>query len=246
MNWDEQSIKQLKQMYNDGCSVKDIANVIGITEGSVRNKAYRLGITNPSSYTEAEKEYILSNYKSYNLQEIADTLGRQKSNICRFIRAAGIERTAKKKEYAPSMQHERLYGIWKCIISRCTNKNDVGWHNYGGRGICVCDKWRNDFSAFRDWAFENGYGEHLSIDRIDVNGNYCPENCRWATAKEQGNNTRFNHRLTLNGVSRTIAEWSEETGISVELIHWRIRSGMTVEEALTRPVKKLKFKSQHT
>lgn len=240
MIWDEHTVDELKQMYANGYSVKEIADLLCMTEGAVRNKAYRLGITQPRNYSEAEKEYILANYKSYNLQEIADTLGRPKANICRFIRECGIERTAKKKEYAPSMLHERLYGIWKGIKSRCTNANDVGWRNYGGRGIAVCDEWRDDFEAFKRWALSNGYSDHLSIDRIDVNGNYCPENCRWATAKEQGNNTRVNHRLTLNGVTHTIAEWAVKTGISEALIQWRINSGMTIEEALTRPVRKLR------
>lgn len=239
MVWDDQAVCKLVQMYSDGYSVKEIAESLKITVGSVKNKAYRLRITKPRCYSDDEKEYILSNYKSYNLQEIADNLGRPKSNICRFIRECGIERTAKKKEYAPSMQHERLYGIWKGIIRRCTNANDIGWKNYGARGICVCDNWRNDFESFKNWALSNGYSNSLSIDRIDVNGNYCPENCRWANKKDQANNTRVNHRITFKGITHTIAEWAAETGMSDELILWRINNGMTVEEALTRPVRKL-------
>lgn len=80
---------------------------------------------------------------------------------------------------------------------RCYCETDTGFPLYGGRGITVCDEWKNDFTAFRDWALSHGYREDLSIDRIDVNGNYEPSNCRWATAKEQNNNKRNSRKTTL-------------------------------------------------
>ena len=83
-----------------------------------------------------------------------------------------------------------LFHKWTGMKDRCYNQNARQYQDYGGRGISVCDEWRESFAAFRDWALANGYQEGLSIDRIDVNGNYCPENCRWITMAEQQRNKR--------------------------------------------------------
>ena len=91
---------------------------------------------------------------------------------------------------------ERLYNIWVCMKQRCRDENASNYRYYGGRGISVCDEWRSDYTKFREWALSHGYKDDLTIDRIDVNENYCPENCRWITIAEQQRNTTRTKRYS--------------------------------------------------
>jgi hypothetical protein len=133
----------------------------------------------------------------------------------------------------------RLYYIHQSMKQRCNDKNHHAYKDYGGRGIIVCDEWL-DFPAFHNWAIENGYRENmgLSIDRINVNGNYCPQNCRWAMIDTQSNNKRSNKYLELNGERHSIAEWAKILGGSTSLIHARLRKGWSIEKAISTPVHK--------
>lgn len=134
------------------------------------------------------------------------------------------------------LTRSRIRKTWCSMIRRCENSTDKSYRNYGGRGIRVCDEW-HDLETFVAWAYENGYSDDLTIDRIDSSGDYCPENCRWVDRKTQNNNTRRNHLITFNGETKTMAQWSESTGISYAAIKTRInRCGWTPERALTTPV----------
>lgn len=146
---------------------------------------------------------------------------------CGCLRKSGCHRSH-------NMTNTRLYRIWGNIKSRCTNKNVRQYKDYGGKGIKVCSEWTQSFETFFHWAMANGYADDLTIDRIDVNGDYEPSNCRWATRKEQSLNRSDNHYLTYNDETKTIAEWSEITGIHRATIESRLKAGMTIEQALTK------------
>ena len=128
----------------------------------------------------------------------------------------------------------RLYRIHNAMKQRCLNPKNKYYCNYGGRGITICDAWLI-YENFRDWAINHGYSDNLSIDRIDVDGNYEPSNCKWSTFIEQCNNTRNNKFLTFNNETYTMSEWSRMLGLSREMIRSRIRRGWSIEEALTTP-----------
>lgn len=145
-------------------------------------------------------------------------------------RAIIVNQTVLKKhgEYK-----ERLYKIWRGMKERCNNPRKDCYANYGGRGIAVCEEWGDDYLSFKKWAEENGYADGLTLERIDNSGNYEPKNCRWATRKEQANNTRRNHIIEHNGESGTIAEWAERVGVKANTIHGRIQKGYDAENALS-------------
>lgn len=109
-------------------------------------------------------------------------------------------------------EKDPLYNVWKNLISRCNNPKDKSFQRYGARGISVCREWAEDVGAFIEWARDSGYREGLQIDRKDNDGPYSPENCRWATRKENCRNTRRNVIITVNGISKTQAEWCEVLG----------------------------------
>ena len=144
----------------------------------------------------------------------------------------------RKRKYRNGFDSKsRLYNIYRSIIKRTQNPNNKDYHRYGGRGISLCEEWNNDYSKFYDWSMNNGYNDTLTIDRINVNGNYEPNNCRWVDVKTQINNTRFNHRLTYNGETHTLKEWSEKIGMNYGTLKERIYNGWSIEKAINEPVK---------
>jgi hypothetical protein len=139
----------------------------------------------------------------------------------------------------------RLYRIWKVMKTRCYNKNFYKYPRYGGRGIIVCEEWKTNFVAFRDWALRNGYADNLTIDRIDNNGNYEPLNCRWATNKVQSNNRSSCRLITYNGETHNITEWGEKLGINPLVLGARItRYKWDIQRAFTQPLKKRTLKKK--
>ena len=123
---------------------------------------------------------------------------------------------------------------------RCYNERSSVYNHYGGRGITICDEWLSSFEAFRDWALKNGYADNLTIERINVNGNYCPENCCWITQAEQLNNTRNSIVITHDGLTMNLMQWSKYLGKSYDALKGRIDRGWSFTDTLTAPVKKYK------
>ena len=125
----------------------------------------------------------------------------------------------------------RLHNIWGAMKQRCYYPKSSHYHKYGERGIIVCDEWKNDFMSFYNWAMDNGYSDDLSIDRIDVNGNYEPSNCRWANNKVQANNKTTNRYITYKNETKTLKEWSDILGINYSTLRTQTKK-YTLEEIL--------------
>lgn len=158
--------------------------------------------------------------------------------------SCGCMHNAKKGKNNPSYKHgkkhTRLYRIWSGMKGRCLNKNNKKYKNYGARGIKVCNDWldkQNGFINFYNWAINNGYKGDLTIDRFDVNGNYEPNNCRWATIKEQNMNKTTTRYAIYKHKKKTIMEWAEEYNIKYSILIRRIDRGWNVEKALLTPVR---------
>lgn len=154
--------------------------------------------------------------------------------------SCGCERAENnaKRMTKHNMYRTRLYKVWEGMKSRCDNPHNDRYKNYGGRGIDICDSWRKDFLNFYEWAINNGYKDDLTIDRINVNGNYEPDNCKWSTPKEQANNRTNNHSITYDGKTLTIAQWADLLGINSYILYQRIvKRRWTIERAFTTPVK---------
>lgn len=134
-------------------------------------------------------------------------------------------------------RHTRLYGIWKTMKSRCYNEKFPKYQKYGARGIKICEDWKNDFKKFYEWANQNGYSENLSIDRIDVNGDYEPKNCRWVNAKIQANNKTTNRYVQYKGEVKSIAEWASILNMNCATLRGRLNAGWSVEKAFVTPVR---------
>lgn len=141
-----------------------------------------------------------------------------------------------EKNKTHELSKTRVYHIWQDIKKRCYNKKSKCFKRYGGRGITMYKEWLENPKSFYDWSINNGYNENLSIDRINVNGNYEPSNCRWATLEEQANNKRTNRMIEYNGETHTMAEWAHLYNIKYKLLFSRLKKGWSIEKALLTKV----------
>jgi hypothetical protein len=139
----------------------------------------------------------------------------------------------------------KLYKAWCNMKRRCYDKNNIGYNNYGGRGIQICNEWKNSFISFKEWAYSNGYKDDLTIDRIDVNGNYTPNNCKWSTFIEQCNNRRSNILIEDGEEKLTLKQLCDKYSLKYDRTKHRYYYGDRTVERLTRPVE-LKFNKKKT
>lgn len=143
-----------------------------------------------------------------------------------------------KKIIRHGLSKTRLHTIWHSMYCRCYYPQTNQYKHYGGKGIQVCEEWKNNFLNFYNWAMANGYRDDLTIDRIDNDKNYCPENCKWSTYKEQYSNKTNNRFITFNDTTATLTEWSKIYNINITTLSDRLKSGMSFEEAITKPIYK--------
>lgn len=177
---------------------------------------------------------VCGNTRLLNKQEIMSQ--KRKSCGCKHDEYARAQATVHGDS------HKRLHNIWSGMRSRCYNQNEYHYRWYGERGIKMCDEWVDNYVAFKEWAVNNGYSDTLTIDRINVDGDYCPDNCRWVTMKAQCNNRTDNHRVSVFGGLYTLSQLEEKTGIKQETIRRRLKRGWSAEEAVTKSVRRNKEK----
>lgn len=161
-----------------------------------------------------------------------DMLRNGKTRSCGCLKKEQDEKNLGR--YIHGYSHSRLATIWYHMKDRCSNPENNNYQNYGARGITVCQEWQDDFMAFREWALKNGYHDGLSIDRIDVNGNYEPTNCRWLTRSEQLNNKRTNLWVTHKGIKKTLMQAfkEEKPSITYQTAKTRYHQGIRDVEEL--------------
>ena len=134
-----------------------------------------------------------------------------------------------------SKKEKILYDVWRSMKQRCNNSNSKDYHNYGCRGISVCDEW-NDYLVFYNWGIKHGYEKNKQLDRINNNGNYEPSNCRWVTPLENLNNTRKTKHFTIGKITHTLTEWCQIYNVRRAIVEDRTRRGWDIEKALTTPL----------
>jgi len=152
----------------------------------------------------------------------------------------GCERKHIPHRWKHNMSNTRIYTIWALMKARCSNPKRKEYHRYGGRNIKVCNEWL-DSAKFIEWSINNGYSDELTLDRIDNNGDYCPENCRWVSRKVQSNNRKCNRNITHDGVTKSITQWANDNNMPYYVLKKRIDIlGWSFERAISEPARHFK------
>lgn len=167
--------------------------------------------------------------KSKPIDTYSLTHGKVKSCGCLYFESN------KERNKKHGLTHSRIYKVWCSMKNRCHCVGNIAFDNYGGRGIKVCQEWYNDFQAFYDWAMSHGYTDEKFIDRIDNNGDYCPQNCRWSTMKEQQNNRRNNRQIWYKNHLYTVSQLAEKLNLSRSALAWRLDNGWNENELSLTP-----------
>ena len=202
------------------------------------------------SNTKYGKLQILERIKIKNDNHITYKAICECGNIV-YIRATDIRNNKRKHCIhcsSPRTTHHKtntkLFNVWQTMKQRCYYPKNKDFNNYGARGITVCDEWKNNFKSFYTWAIENNYREGLQIDRINVNGNYEPSNCRFVSAKTNSVNKRTTRYIEYKGITKSLREWADEYNISYRLLQSRLDRNWNIEKALF--IKPVKGRNQHS
>jgi hypothetical protein len=188
---------------------------------------------------------ILNEVKAYaathTVKETAAAFNAPYNNMRAFMLRHGVKHAPRKTTGSDNNNYKagfamnkKLYWVYYAMLQRCYHKNCSHYARYGGRGITICDEWRNDNTAFYRWALANGYREGLTLDRIDNNGGYTPDNCRWVSARTQNNNTSKCVYITYKGETHTMQEWANITGINYSCLRNRHQRGESADRLLSK------------
>lgn len=179
---------------------------------------------------------LLEFSKEHSLKQCAEHFRKSYKAIQAYCKRHCIEVPKESKEgmnnpsYKHGLEGTSLCNIYRNMVARCNNKNRNDFIYYGARGISVCEEWKKDSKVFFEWAFSSGYKQGLTLDRIDVNGNYTPSNCRWVDIKTQCNNRRSNRIICYKGINKNLKQWSEELNIPYDKLRKLLKT-KSVEDA---------------
>lgn len=193
--------------------------------------------------TVIEFSHYQSNHIYYRCQcDCGKIIYARKSDFIRKLypkTSCGCEQWGFQKKH--NSYKDKLYKCWTAMKQRCLNPKNSYYKNYGARGISVCEEWQHNFIIFQKWAKENGYKDGLTLERKDVNGSYCPDNCKWIPLSKQARNTTRNHYIEINGERKILKEWSEIGGFSFASFYKKRKITTTDAEAVISLFKNLEY-----